>query len=234
MLSETALSIYASNKDSSRVSDVLRNGMQVAYDNMQAAKRNLAENPAHSRYIFLHNEAVENFTMAVDRVKKAIDAFKPSVGKVAKPLRDVYKLDPVVEFISPTPVVTAKPVITAVLEPLIDLPLDQPVTSTIPPDVAKVDAGYMPAVSPEDVQSRTDISGAPVEQVSDIFTTGPDPFAARSDALYVPDIAMAGLTKEQFAAALIDPITGELKVPVSNIITVLVGVGIIFFLIASG
>ena len=49
------------------------------------------------------------------------------------------------------------------------------VTSTIPPSVAAVDSGYLAAVEPQDVLSKTDVSGKPVEQISDVFITSPEP-----------------------------------------------------------
>jgi hypothetical protein len=174
-----AFCFYGANIDNEKLPVAIRNNMIGEFILIQNAERTIKDPywmGDKQRLKNYHLPRYKNlFIRACETGKEYLETLKPvevtkeavsqtvfnQSGKTAAELRS----EVIAKFGT-----SENPVIPVSL-PVANVKKQAVTTSTIPPSVAKVDSGYMPAVDPVDVQSLTSVSGALVEKTSDVYIT---------------------------------------------------------------
>ncbi len=203
-----AFIIFAANVDNVKLTTALRTAMQDEYNVIKGYERLLKDihwvgNREALKNSWLPN-AQRNFIKTCEAVQLQLAVLKP-----VEPIKEV-----ITQAIFKKPDKTAtelraevfakygtaeQPVIPVSL-PVSQVKSDTVITSTIPPSVVAVDAGYLPAIEPEDVQSKTDIAGRPTEEMSNVFVPSliDIPRIESTEAIYkaafLPDIHFSRTT----------------------------------------
>ncbi len=212
-----AFIFFAANIDNTKLSTAVRRPMQAAYNVIKDYEKRIKSKTWRGDREALVNDwmpgAKRNFINNVQIAKSALDALKPveikkeavtaaffkQPGKTAAELRaEALKRYGTSE----------KPVVI-VSRPVAEVAVGYIKPGFIPPAVAAVDAGYMPAVDPTDVQSKTDVSGRLVAAIADPFriTVSEIPRIKGTEELYraamIPDFAVSKKTAVVIAAILL-------------------------------